>query len=145
MPQYHPPLRDMQFVLHEVLNVTDTLKDLPRHRDVDVVVPMPLHPVRHAERGFNQSAELGRWVAREVGRGFCEGAVTRVRHTGPQVGLRLDERRTNLAGAFSCAASLAGLRVAVVDDVLTTGSTARAIATALREVGAASVDFGPLS
>jgi ComF family protein len=111
------------------------------HRDVDVVVPVPLHPVRHAERGFNQSAELGRWVAREVGRGFCEGAVTRVRHTGPQVGLHLDERRTNLAGAFSCAESLAGVRVAVVDDVLTTGSTARAIATALREVGAASVDL----
>ena len=111
------------------------------HLDVDVVVPVPLHRVRHAERGFNQSAELGRWVARQVGSRFCEGAVTRVRHTGPQVGLRLDERRTNLAGAFSCAASLVGLRVAVVDDVLTTGSTARAIATALHEVGAASVDL----
>jgi ComF family protein len=111
------------------------------HHDVDVVLPVPLHPVRHAERGFNQSAELGRWVAREVGCRFCEGAVTRVRHTGPQVGLRLDERRTNLAGAFSCEGSLAGLRVAVVDDVLTTGSTARAIASALREAGAASVDL----
>lgn len=111
------------------------------HFDVDVVVPVPLHPVRHAERGFNQSAELGYWVARQAGRRFCEGAVTRVRHTGPQVGLRLDDRRANLAGAFSCAASLAGLRVAVVDDVLTTGSTARAIATALREAGAASVDL----
>jgi ComF family protein len=111
------------------------------HLDVDVVLPVPLHPARHAERGFNQSAELGRWVAREVGRRFREGAVIRVRHTGPQVGLRLDERRTNLAGAFSCTASLAGLRVAVVDDVLTTGSTARAIATALRQVGATSVDL----
>lgn len=111
------------------------------HRDVDVVVPVPLHPVRHAERGFNQSAEIGRWVAGEVGRRFCEGAVTRVRNTGPQVGLRLDERRNNLAGAFSCAASLAGLRVAVIDDVLTTGSTARAITSAVREAGAASVDL----
>jgi ComF family protein len=111
------------------------------HLDVDVVVPVPLHPVRHAERGFNQSAELGRRVAREVSRRFCEGAVTRVRHTGPQVALRLDQRRTNLAGAFSCATSLRELRVAVVDDVLTTGSTARAIATALREAGAASVDL----
>lgn len=119
----------------------DSIVRFGLHLDVDVVVPVPLHPARHAERGFNQSTELGRWVAREVGRRFREGAVTRVRHTDAQVGLPVDERRTNLAGAFACAASLAGLRVAVVDDVLTTGSTARAIATALREAGAASVDL----
>jgi ComF family protein len=111
------------------------------HLDVDVVVPVPLHPARHAERGFNQSAELGRWVARGVGRRFCEGAVSRVRDTRRQVGLHLDERRTNLTGAFACGPSLRGLRVAVVDDVLTTGSTARAMAVTLRDAGVASIDL----
>ena len=111
------------------------------HLDVDVVVPVPLHPNRHAERGFNQSAEIGRWVARAVRRTLLEGAAARIRDTPSQVGLRTVQRRANLAEAFSCSQALRGKRVAVVDDVVTTGSTARALAGALRAAGAASIDI----
>jgi len=110
------------------------------HHDVDCVVPVPLHPGRHADRGFNQSAEIARRVARVLDRETCEGAVGRVRDTRPQVGLRPEERRRNIAGAFVASARFRGRRVAVVDDVLTTGATVGAVAAALRQAGAISVD-----
>jgi len=110
------------------------------HQDVDWVVPVPLHPGRHADRGFNQSAEIARCVARVLDLETCEGAVGRVRDTRPQVGLRPEERRRNIAGAFVASARFRGRRVAVVDDVLTTGATVGAVAAALRQAGAISVD-----
>lgn len=110
------------------------------HHDVDRVVPVPLHPGRHADRGFNQSAEIARRVARVLGTRTCDGAVRRSRDTRPQVGLRPDERRQNIDGAFVASPGFRGLRVAVVDDVLTTGATVGALAAALRQAGAISVD-----
>ena len=113
---------------------------LGRHRVVDCVVPVPLHPGRHADRGFNQSAEIARRVALVLGLETCEGAVGRVRDTRPQVGLRPEERHWNIDGAFVACARFQGRRVAVVDDVLTTGATVGAVAAALRQAGAISVD-----
>jgi len=110
------------------------------HQKVDVVVPVPLHPLRHAARSFNQSAEIGRWAARRAGLKFLDGAVARRRDTRPQVGLGPAERHVNLDGAFTCANILRGLRVAVVDDVVTTGSTVGEIAGVLLVAGAISVD-----
>lgn len=110
------------------------------HRDVDGIVPIPLHPMRHAERGFNQSAEIGSRAAGVLRCRYLPGAVRRVRLTRPQVGLHPDERRTNLAGAFHATSEVRGQRVAIVDDVLTTGATAGAVAAALLEAGAFSVD-----
>jgi ComF family protein len=110
------------------------------HQDVDCVVPVPLHPGRHADRGFNQSAEIARRVARVLGRKTSEDAVGRVRDTRPQVGLRPEERRRNIDGAFIASTAFQGRRVAVVDDVLTTGATVGSVAAALRQAGAISVD-----
>ena len=110
------------------------------HLDVDTIVPVSLHPRRHAERGFNQSAEVARWVGRVVGRPCSDRAVLRRRDTPAQVGLQAGHRRANLMGAFECSATLGGARIAVVDDVVTTGSTAEAMAHALRNAGAVSVD-----
>ena len=120
--------------------VAGPVRDLGLHLDVDWLVPVPLHPRRHAERGFNQSAEIARWVARGLGCRCNERAILRVEATRPQVGLGPEERRGNLRGAFRAAAGLRGLRVAVLDDVVTTGATAAAVAVALLEGGARSVD-----
>jgi ComF family protein len=103
-------------------------------------VPVPLHVARHADRGFNQSAEIARRAAQDLRCRYDERLIRRVHATRPQVGLRLGERRTNLRGAFRASGNLRGQRVAVVDDVLTTGATAGAVAAALVEAGAASVD-----
>lgn len=106
---------------------------------IHLIVPVPLHPERHAERGFNQSAEL----ARQLGRSLClpvAGALAERRRATPaQVGLHLAERRRNLAGAFS-AGPVAGLRLAIVDDVTTTGTTVQELARTLLQSGALAVD-----
>jgi ComF family protein len=108
--------------------------------DVDVVLPVPLHPLRHGDRGFNQSAEIGRWVGRRLGLRLDPQLALRRRDTPPQVGLTVEQRRRNLAGAFAAAPGVRGLRVAVLDDVTTTGRTLHELAGALLEAGAAAVD-----
>jgi ComF family protein len=106
---------------------------------VDVVLPVPLHPHRHAERGFNQSLEIAQRVARALERPVRADLARRLRDTRPQVGLDPVDRRVNLAGAFA-ARGVAGLRLAVVDDVTTTGSTLRELAAALVGAGARTVE-----
>jgi ComF family protein len=110
------------------------------HLDLDCLVPVPLHPLRHAERGYNQSTEIARRAARELRCRFDDEAMSRRRGTRPQVGLGPDERRGNVAGAFVATPALRGRRVVVVDDVLTTGATVGAVAAAARDAGALSVD-----
>jgi ComF family protein len=107
--------------------------------DVDVLVPVPLHAARHAERGFNQSHEIARWAGRRLRRRIDPCLVRRRRGTRPQVGLGSAERRTNLAGAFEAVAPVGGLRVALVDDVTTTGTTLQELGMVLLEAGASSV------
>lgn len=107
----------------------------------EVLVPVPLHPRRQRERGFNQSALLARALARAHGLRVAERALARVRETPPQTTLGAAARRANVAGAFSArdAASFRGRVVVLVDDVLTTGATARACAGVLRRGGAREV------
>jgi ComF family protein len=107
---------------------------------VDVVVPVPLHPSRLRERGYNQSALLARRLGSRAAIRVAERTLLRVTPTRPQVGLSASERAENVRGAFSCAnTTLHGLNVLLVDDVLTTGATLRACAEALMEGGAQSV------
>jgi ComF family protein len=108
--------------------------------DVDVVLPVPLHPARHGSRGFNQSAEIGHWVARRLDRRLGLRLAVRHRDTRPQVGLAVEDRRTNLAGAFAASPTVRGLRIALVDDVTTTGRTLQELAAALIDGGAATVE-----
>ncbi len=106
--------------------------------DCDVVVPVPLHFLRHARRGFNQAERL---AARVAGRRRLPlyNAVERVRATSPQTGLTASERRHNLKSAFRVSGALDGARVLIIDDVYTTGSTVRELARALGSAGAAEV------
>jgi ComF family protein len=110
-------------------------------RPVHAVLPVPLHPSRQAERGFNQARELARPAAAAAGAPLWPHGCRRVRDTVPQAGLSGTSRRRNPSGAFVASARVEGLDVAVVDDVLTTGATAVAVTAALRAAGAARVEI----
>ena len=107
---------------------------------VDLLVPVPLHPRRVRERGFNQAALLARHLSRETGLRLDERSLCRARYTAPQVSLSAPERRANVEGAFVCqGTALAGRRVCLIDDLCTTGATLEACAAALRQAGAGAV------
>jgi ComF family protein len=105
----------------------------------DVVVSPPTTRARLATRGFDPALQVARVVAAKL-RVPCEpGLVVRRRDTGHQPGLGRRSRRDNLRDAFACRSRHEGLHVAIVDDVMTTGATAEAMAHALREAGAGRV------
>jgi len=108
-------------------------------RDVDAIVPMPLARRRLAERGFNQALEIARVVAADSGIALLPHACRKVTDTPPQAALPWKERAKNVRRSFVCDADLEGMRIAVVDDVLTTGSTLDELARVLRKAGAAEV------
>lgn len=105
----------------------------------DLIVPVPLHARREAERGYNQAVLLGRELSRRVGAPVAPAELIRTVRTRPQVGLSRDERRANIAGAFRCAGRVTDIRVVLVDDVCTTGATLEACAAALKASGAKQV------
>ena len=109
-------------------------------RPVDAVVPVPLHRARLAARGFNQAAELARPMAAALKLPVLGDVAHRVLDTSPQAGLPAAGRGRNLAGAFVADAHVSGLRVAIVDDVFTTGATAAGLARALCDAGAAGIE-----
>ena len=113
--------------------------------EIDVIVPVPLHPFRLWRRRFNQAALLARTIGRLSEKPCDVRALARVRATRPQVGLTRHQRALNLQGAFrvppAARPRIAGRRILLVDDVTTTGATGNAAARALLRGGAASVDL----
>lgn len=105
----------------------------------DLIIPMPLHPTRLGERGFNQAAEISRRLATHLQLPWRADACQRLRNTPSQAGMDLKARRRNLRGAFNCRQDLEGLRVALVDDVMTSGSSLNELAKAAKKAGAGSV------
>jgi ComF family protein len=107
----------------------------------DAVVPVPLHPRRLRQRGFNQSLLLAAWVSRSVERPLWPDALQRIRWTESQITLDRAQRRSNVRGAFRVRrpGQVAGRRVLLVDDVYTTGATANECARVLRRAGAEEV------
>jgi ComF family protein len=108
-----------------------------------VLVPVPLHRRRLWSRGFNQSALVARELSRRVGVPVAVDALRRVRSTPPLKGMGMKQRRRTVAGAFRAnpAAQIRGRTVVLIDDVLTTGSTANACARVLKRAGAKRVDL----
>jgi ComF family protein len=112
----------------------------------DAVVAVPLHWRKKWARGFNQAELLARFIARHRGIPLVN-ALRRKRSTGVQAGLAMAGRRRNVAGAFTArlSADLKGKRILLIDDVMTTGATASACASALKRAGAASVSLATLA
>jgi len=112
-------------------------KSLPR---VDLIVPMPLHPIRLAGRGFNQAVEIARPLSRLIAIPAESRGVRRVKNTVPQTDLPYGERAKNVRGTFACNLDLSGRTIAIVDDVMTTGATLNELARILKRAGAARVE-----
>ena len=106
----------------------------------EALVPVPLHPDRRRKRGFNQSAEIARWLGKRVEIPMVE-ALRRVKATLPQARLSRAERLRNLRGSLALAEGFdpRGRRLLICDDVFTTGATADACARILRRAGAEEV------
>ena len=120
------------------------LDDLP---PPDLVVPVPLHPRRLQQRGYNQSLLIAQALVHETGWTIEEGIVTRIVDTAPQVKMRHDERHANMRAAFAIIDSNLprNAHVLIVDDVLTTGATTGEIARMLRAAGARRIDVATVA
>lgn len=106
---------------------------------VDALVPVPLHRARLRSRGYNQSLELARPLVRQLALPVCQDLV-RVHATLPQAQLSREERRRSVRDAFAVKRELNGARLALLDDVMTSGATVEAATRCLLDAGAASVE-----
>jgi len=122
--------------------LSDTLLGAVRNAWVppwpEALLPMPVHPAQRRRRGFNQAQLLARELGRALGIPVCDRGVRRLRNTGSLTEQDAAARRRTLRGAFETGGTLPG-RVAIVDDVLTTGASAEALTVALRRAGARQV------
>ncbi len=107
----------------------------------DLIVPVPLHPRRLRNRGFNQATEVARVLSKQIGTAVELSLCQRVRNTVPQTRIvGAGERRRNLESAFRTRKELGGLDAAIVDDVVTTGATVRELAREMKRAGAGRVE-----
>ena len=111
----------------------------------DCVVPVPLHPGRLARRGYNQALELARPLSGRLGLPCEARLLERTRATPPQAGASLAARKQNTWGAFSASSGVRGVKILLLDDIVTTGSTLAAATAALLEAGAAGVSVAAVS
>jgi len=117
--------------------MVNAVKDQPHP---DLIVPMPLHPQRLAERGFNQAVEIARIVSKRLVIKMDTTNCGRIKLAPPQVSLPLKQRVKNMRGAFACNQRLDGLRITLIDDVMTTGASLNALAKTIKSAGADRVE-----
>jgi ComF family protein len=122
-----------------IVRYLDMLDDV----DFDSIVPVPLHWTRYAARGFNQADIIAQSISKVMGKPVIP-AVCRSKKTAYQASLSVGQREKNVAQAFSLNNEyrnfIEGKKILIVDDLFTTGSTIKSIASVLHEAGAASVD-----
>jgi ComF family protein len=106
---------------------------------IDSIVAMPMHPARLQHRGFNQSLELAKSIAKHWQLPLATPHCQRIKNTPPQASLPLKDRVKNIKGAFRCDDYFEGKRVAVIDDVMTSGASLNELAKTLKHAGAIEV------
>ncbi len=132
----------------ETLHLANTFAALmaskqPSHstrKPIDLIIPMAMHTKRLKERGFNQALEIARLVSKQLKIPLDYTTCQRTKYTPPQASLHFKERFKNIRGAFDCQQKLPGLRIAIVDDVMTTGASLNELAKTLKQAGAAHVE-----
>jgi len=143
---YEPPL--VNFIVrlkfrHELHFATWFAQMMLKTRErpeVDCIVPLPLHPRRQRERGFNQTLEIAKILSKQWAIPLDRGSCTRVKHASPQSELSARARQSNVTpSSFYVAPALEGKRVLVIEDVITTGTTLHAFECALRQAGVKEV------
>ncbi len=144
--RYLPPVDDLLagFKYHGRLYLGPLLAQvlgqaLRQREPPQLLLPLPAAPRRLRERGFNQAAELTRWLSAHLGLPWQGGALIRTAESERQRGLTRRQRRRNVRGSFACRAELPA-HVALVDDVVTTGATAEEACRVLRRAGATRVE-----
>ena len=120
--------------LVEKINAEDCLKN------IDLIIPMPMHPRRLKERGFNQALEIAKVLCKKSKEKLDYKSVERRTLTPPQASLPLKERVKNIKGAFKVNADFTGKRIAIIDDVMTTGASLNELAKTLKKAGAGHVE-----
>jgi ComF family protein len=121
-----------------VANEISTL--MRHHHPPDLLIPMPLHPQRLQERGFNQSVEIARKLAQRNGYTLSLNSVIRTRHGEPQASLPLKDRAKNVKDVFAATRDLSGKSVWLVDDIMTSGASLNELAKTLKKAGVARVE-----
>lgn len=134
--KFNARLSNARLLAHLMARQAPPANELPQ-----ALIPMPLHQSRWRERGFNQATEIAKPLGRVLGLPVLSRAARRVRATAHQADLHASERRANVRDAFSVEADLPQTHVAIIDDVVTTGATATALALALKNQGIGRVDL----
>ncbi|NLK98517.1 MAG: ComF family protein [Epulopiscium sp.] len=127
--------------------MADRIRNQISEEGFDVIIPIPIHKNRKRKRGYNQAEELAKAISRELGIPMDVAILTRVKETKPQSGLSIMQRQNNLKKAFKIAdtINLDQMKILLVDDIYTTGTTMNYCAGLLKERGAKKVCFLSLS
>lgn len=145
--RYEYPLDAMlqRYKYQQSLHIAKTFSHLMQEKfsiqhDFGRIITMPLHPKRLAERGFNQSLEIAKLVAKKLGIALDTTSCSRIKFSPPQASLPLKTRIKNMRGAFSCHEDLRGQHVILMDDVMTTGASLHELAATVKSAGASHVE-----
>ena len=106
-----------------------------------LIMPVPLHPKRLQERGFNQALEIGRTLTKRLDLPMDKHGCSRIKHTSPQATLAKNSRNQNMKNAFQVHRDYTNQHIALLDDVTTTGQTLTELSKALKKAGAAHIDI----
>ena len=112
----------------------------PELSKAELIIPMPMHPTRLKQRGFNQALEIARILSQSNNIMLDYQSCQRIKLTPPQATLPLKDRVKNIRGVFSCDQNLHGKHIALVDDVMTSGASLNELAKTLKQAGAAHVE-----
>jgi len=134
------------FKYRDKLYLTDVFADLMvehlQHTTLpELLIPIPLHPRRLRQRGYNQALELAKSLSRKLAIPISMDTLIRSRDTVPQASLPYDQRKRNMRRAFNVHSSSLPRHIALIDDVLTTGHTANAAAKLLRHEGVTTIEL----